>query len=209
MDLADQETLRYRVINKPSGMPNMFARLMNDWDSIDNDQFEDRIEDLIDEIEGQEIRLTKQKVIFNVTEQDRNYYQKLIDDVNAEITKAKELICSLEQQLCHQKKLKQYKAKFEELSITVNKFTPAQDSIEKIEACQSEHEKLDRACQNEAIHQKQMQLHKLVSMIQDFRAEVSAEPTDFNLLEASNKDDEGKEVKGDIEMLNKEKEIMD
>ena len=54
-----------------------------------------------------------------------------------------------------------------------------------------------------------MQLHKLVSMIQDFRAEVSAEPTDFNLLEASNKDDEGKEVKGDIEMLNKEKEIMD
>ena len=68
MDLADQETLRYRVINKPSGMPNMFARLMNEWDSIDADQFEDRIEDLIDEIEGQEIRLTKQKVIFNVTE---------------------------------------------------------------------------------------------------------------------------------------------
>ena len=47
-----------------------------------------------------------------------------------------------------------------------------------------------------------MQLHKLVSMIQDFRAEVSTEPADFNLLEASNKDDEGKEIKENIEMLN-------
>ena len=59
MDTADQETLRYRVINKPSGLPSMYAKLMHDWDALDLDQFEDRIEDLIDEIEGQEVRLTK------------------------------------------------------------------------------------------------------------------------------------------------------
>ena len=165
MDLADQETLRYRVINKPSGLPNMYARLMNDWDSIDNEQFEDRIEDLLDELEGQEIRLTKQKIIFNVTEQDQDYYQSLIDKTNADIESAKKQICSLESQLQHEKKLKKYKTKFEELASTVNKFTPAQKSLNKIEVCKTEQDRLEMACRNEQIQQKQMQLHKLVSMI--------------------------------------------
>ena len=92
MDQADQETLRYRVINKPSGLPSMYAKLMNDWNSLTPDQFEDRIEDLLDEIEGQEIRLTKQKVIFDVTEQDHAYYQSLISKTNGEIESAKKQI---------------------------------------------------------------------------------------------------------------------
>ena len=96
MDLADQETLRYRVINKPSGLPSMYAELMKDWDLINPDQFEDCIEDLLDEIEGQEIRLTKQKVIFNVTEQDQAYYQSLINKTNDEIENAKKQILCLE-----------------------------------------------------------------------------------------------------------------
>ena len=47
---------------------------MHEWDSLTPDQFDDQIENLLDEIEGQEIRLTKQKVIFDVTEQDHAYY---------------------------------------------------------------------------------------------------------------------------------------
>ena len=45
-------------------------------------------------------------------------------------------------------------------------------------------------------------------MIQDFRAEVSAEAGDINLLEAANKDDDGQEQKSDIEMMNQEKESL-
>ena len=52
MDQADQETLRYRVINKPSSLTAMYVKLMSDWDSLSPDQFDDRVEDLVDEIEG-------------------------------------------------------------------------------------------------------------------------------------------------------------
>ena len=89
MDLADQETLRYRVINKPSGLTTMYMKIMTDWDELTPDQFDDRVEDLIDEIEGQEIRLTKQKIIFDVTEQDQAYYQSLTNKTNNEIANAK------------------------------------------------------------------------------------------------------------------------
>ena len=74
MDQADQETLRYRVINKPSSLTAMYVKLMSEWDALSPDQFDEKVEDLVDEIEGQEIRLTKQKIIFDVTEQDQTYY---------------------------------------------------------------------------------------------------------------------------------------
>ena len=52
MDLADQETLRYRVINKPSALTSMYMKLMSEWDNLSPDQFDDRVEDLVDEIES-------------------------------------------------------------------------------------------------------------------------------------------------------------
>ena len=175
MDQADQETLRYRVINKPSSLTAMYVKLMSDWDALSPDQFDDRVEDLVDEIEGQEIRLTKQKIIFDVTEQDQTYYQSLTNKTNNEIESAKKQIQLLEKQLQHEKILKSYKKQFEEAATSINKFPPAQESIQKIKECETERDRLEKACKNEVILQKQLQLHKLVSMIQDFRAEASME----------------------------------
>ena len=73
----------------------------------------------------------------------------------------------------------------------------------KIIECDTEKDRLEKACKNDQIQQKQMQLHKLVSMIQDFRAEVDAEQNDQkDEAEEENKDDGDVEMKSDIELMN-------
>ena len=129
----------------------MYVKLMSDWDAITPDQFDDRVEDLVDEIEGQEIRLTKQKIIFDVTEQDQTYYQSLTNKTNNEIDNAKKQIQLLEKQLKHEKLLKSYKKQFEEAATSINEFPPAQESMTKIKECEVERDRLEKACKNEFI----------------------------------------------------------
>ena len=181
----------------------MYVKLMSDWDAITPDQFDDRVEDLVDEIEGQEIRLTKQKIIFDVTEQDQTYYQSLTNKTNNEIDNAKKQIQLLEKQLKHEKLLKSYKKQFEEAATSINEFPPAQESMKKIKECEVERDRLEKACKNEFILQKQLQLHKLVSMIQDFRAESSLENVEAKaLLGDGDEEMNGEEERSDIEMMN-------
>ena len=120
----DYETLRYRVVNKASTLTSQFANLMSKFDQLNPDQFEDKVEDLIDEIENQEIRLKKQQIIFNATEKDHAYYNGMIDSTNDEIDNAGNKIKQLEVQLEQEKLLKEFKVKFEDHSFNVNKYQP-------------------------------------------------------------------------------------
>ena len=79
---TDQETLRYRVISKASTLTSQYAQLMAQFDKYTPEQFDARVEEIIDEIEQQEIRLKKQQIMFNVTERDQAYYEDLIGETN-------------------------------------------------------------------------------------------------------------------------------
>ena len=65
----------------------------------------------------------------------------------------------------------------------MNKFTPQQDSIAKIKACEDEAAELAAKSQNEEISRKQKQLHVLVSMIQEFRIEEKNDKRALSLNE--------------------------
>ena len=97
---------------------------MRNFDELNPDQVDDEIDQIIDEIEQEEMRLKKQEVMFKVIEQDQAYYQSLIQKTNTQISQALGNITELERQLEHERKLKEYKQKFEELATQLNKFEP-------------------------------------------------------------------------------------
>ena len=57
------------------------------------------MDEIVDEIEQEELRLKKQDVMFAVIEQDQAYYASLIEKTNEQIRGALETISQLEQQL--------------------------------------------------------------------------------------------------------------
>ena len=52
------------------------------------DEFDNLVEDIVDEIEQEEVRLKKQEVMFGVIERDQEYYASLIEKTNTQIQAA-------------------------------------------------------------------------------------------------------------------------
>ena len=117
------------------------------------------------------MRLQKQELMFNVIESDQDYYRSLIAKTNEQIDDAKAKILTLESQLQHERTLKEYKHQFEHLSAEINNYAPSQTSLAAIGRCETEAAILEAKSRNEEIRRKQDQLHVLVSMIRDFRAD--------------------------------------
>ena len=133
------EICRFLVLQQPnSNLPLKYAALMRKFDSVTPDEFDDLVEDIVDEIEQEEVKLKKQEVMFGVIERDQEYYASLIEKTNTQIQAALKETTLLESQLLHERQLKEYKVQFEELASQVNKFSPQQDSIAKIKACEDE-----------------------------------------------------------------------
>ena len=109
--------------------------------------------------------------MFSVIEQDQAYYRSLISKTNDQIATALATIQTLNSQLDHERTLKDYKTQFEHLASQINKFAPSQTSLSAIGECEAEAASLEARSRNEEIRRKQDQLHVLVSMIRDFRAD--------------------------------------
>lgn len=66
-------------------LPSGFFELMGKIDSSPVEDVEDTVEDLLDQIEGIELKLKKAKTQFNVRALDKEYYESLIEDTNMKI----------------------------------------------------------------------------------------------------------------------------
>ena len=55
----EMDIYRYRLVNKPSSLAVEFGTLMHEMDSLAPDVFEQRVEDLLDEVENAELSLKK------------------------------------------------------------------------------------------------------------------------------------------------------
>ena len=101
MDKATRDDIqRFLVVQNPNiSLPTKYAALMHKFDGLTADQIDAIVDDLVDEIELEEIRLKKQEIMFGVIEQDQAYYQSLIETTNEQIHSALATIQNLEKQL--------------------------------------------------------------------------------------------------------------
>ena len=105
MDKATRDDIqRFLVVQNPNvSLPVKYSQLMAKFDTHTADDFDAIVDDLVDEIELEEIRLKKQEVMFGVIEQDQAYYQSLIESTNEQINSALVKIQNLEKQLQHER----------------------------------------------------------------------------------------------------------
>ena len=85
-------------------------------DRLTSDAFEQRLEDLLDEVESAELQLQKCQIQFELRDKDQAYYKELIKSTNQQIEQSKQEMEHLQQELESAQRTKACKAQFEEVS---------------------------------------------------------------------------------------------
>ena len=66
------------VQNANATLPQKYAAMMQNFNKLTPDEYDELTDEIIEQIEQEELRLKKQEVMFNVIENDQAYYQSLI-----------------------------------------------------------------------------------------------------------------------------------
>ena len=84
VDKATRDEIhRFLVVQQAnSALPTKYASLMLNFEALTPEQFESQVDEIVDEIEQEELRLKKQRAMFAVIEQDQAYYASLIEKTN-------------------------------------------------------------------------------------------------------------------------------
>ena len=88
---------------------------MNKIDNSSIEDVEDDVEDLIDSIEGIELKLKKAKTQFNVRALDKAYYDSLIETTDRQIKESQATMTTLQAELTQEKTRKSNRQDFEDI----------------------------------------------------------------------------------------------
>ena len=119
-----------------------------------------------------ELRLEKAAVTFDgIRMADSKYHSQIIGEIKIEVNNSQNEMQHLQRELEDQRRVKQFKSEYEQLARGINQFEAQEVIREKIEKLESEMNELEAKSNSEEILRKRKQMHVLVSMIHEFKAE--------------------------------------
>jgi len=137
------------------------------------------VKEILVDLDNIEFVLNKSENFLYLKQRDEAHQQEVIEEIEKEIESSKDNIKTLQENLKHEQRLKNYKCQYEDLAKLVNEYPAKKQTNDKIVNCKEEIAKLERDNDkiNSLLTLRQKQLFTIVSLIQDLQTNIDLEST--------------------------------